>query len=1168
MNRIDYFNKIETSLEKKLSDSNFNNNIKQIFAWRVGARFARTYDETYIWSKALYLSSNSCKLLQYDRNNNTALKALKQSAEIYEYLSEIAEQYDKDFCYILSALCYDISGYQANALCMVSNLLNKTNELYSINEDEKDLNTDFGDENYILFHIQKILLKQIPFAYLKQKRSNFKEGNCEDLMGITLFEVAVFGLYEHILKGSENTFLIDIQEAYYYYLQKGNVFISHLLQLLSSRFTKYSERSIWKNINPSKHSQSNVWAKYIKLLATDAYEKNKIKILQNRRSTFEFWISQLRAIEQGVVESNESFIIQMPTSAGKTFIAELAILENLTKFPTKKCIYVAPFRALTNEKETELNYNLSKLGYSISSLSGDYEIDEFQNYILNSTDVLIATPEKLDLLFRLQKEYFSKVSLLIIDEGHIIGDISERSALLEFLIIRLKMFLPILKILFISAVMPDSNGVHFSSWLSGKDDNIIKSPIYLDRKVWEPTRKLIGKFSWYTNQDGGEIKYPFINYLENNNHKVPFIPNLIKKQKYGRKFFPKKENKGQTAIALAYKLSEQGATLIFASRPDWAINIGDGFNTFIEILTETNTEILNYFNENLSSNSYYTAKKWLGENHTITNCLKRGVGIHYGDLPDAVRKSIESDFKSGRLRILISTNTIGQGLNFPIKNLIIHSLDINPKKKQSVSIRDFWNIIGRAGRAGKETEGQIVFLNLKLSDEEKFTKYTNIDKIDKVESLFTLLVNLRISNNLTGSDFDQILAQWSEPFLMNILIEEVVETDDQNLIERIINCSLFKIQSTDNGKATLKQGLLNIAGNIRKEIQKKDQLQAFASNGFNLNSNKIIEEYVSNHLEEITQIIANDSYKELLIKILELFNNTEIREIQFDSKIVELNGKASTVSDFILHWIEGKDIEEISNLWSNAVPPELADRSKMFVFFSQALNFKYPWGITAFLIVAAYKLGITIDKLPTNIRSLSSFLKNGLDNTMACFALTLGIRSRELAKFLVDNYDGNMNYENFINWLSNLTLEEIKIWDLDKIEKENIIEVALKCSTKKSIKDINSEFNFTIRGTYFSEEAKFNSVNAKIGDNLDYTRDYENETDPFAIKILKENKFLGYIPRELAQSIAIELDIFESTFEIIVSNIEELKNYNQISAKMRKLADNPYHIIKEINIPL
>jgi len=185
---------------------------------------------------------------------------------------------------------------------------------------------------------------------------------------------------------------------------------------------------------------------------------DKIKPEKERISNFEFWKSQLKAINEGIISTNKNYIIQMPTSTGKTLIAEIMIINSLIENPDSKCIYIAPFRALTTEIEETLTNRLGKLGFIVSGATGSYEVDEFQQFWIDNSDVLVATPEKIDLLYRLQPEFFENISLVVIDEGHVIGDVSERSSLLEFLIIKLRRKLEKKsRFLFMSAVMTEVN---------------------------------------------------------------------------------------------------------------------------------------------------------------------------------------------------------------------------------------------------------------------------------------------------------------------------------------------------------------------------------------------------------------------------------------------------------------------------------------------------------------------------------------------------------------------------------------------------------------------------------------------------------------------------------------------------------------------------------------
>ncbi len=103
MNKEEYLSLLEEDILTILQDRKFNNNKKQIFAWKLNASFQRTYDEQYLWNRCLNLSSNACIVLQNDINNKHALKALKECGEIYEYLSYITEYFDRSHILILSA---------------------------------------------------------------------------------------------------------------------------------------------------------------------------------------------------------------------------------------------------------------------------------------------------------------------------------------------------------------------------------------------------------------------------------------------------------------------------------------------------------------------------------------------------------------------------------------------------------------------------------------------------------------------------------------------------------------------------------------------------------------------------------------------------------------------------------------------------------------------------------------------------------------------------------------------------------------------------------------------------------------------------------------------------------------------------------------------------------
>ena len=886
----------------------------------MNATFNRTFDESYLWNRALFLATNSCFLLQNNTEKKTALKGLYESAEIYEYLSElpeISEIYDKDYLSILSALCYDLSGYQANAYCVADRIGE-----YELETNDGGIELDV--DNKIIEQIRLILLKKIPLA-----NHRLSSQKLEDDLGYSLFKKGIGKWYQYVLKLNESDYLSSIEQAYKYYLHSKNTYLSHLIFLLKTRIKLFSDRGIWNNLKVDDDIANSLqWQKYAKLLAYDYYANNSIKSIQYRKSIFELWTSQIRAIEGGLIRLDENFVVQMPTSAGKTFIAELLILKHLVNNPEKKCIYIAPFRALTNEKEEELSKYFSKIGFSVSSLSGSYEIDEFQDVILADSDLLIATPEKIDLLLRLNPDFFKNVSFVVIDEGHIIGDISTRATLLEFLIIRLRIKVPEIKTLFISAVMPPENADEYSLWLSGKKSNVLRSLKYSDsgtNEEWEPTRKLISYFEWVGER--GDITFQNV-ITEDEVTKVKQgakLYSFLQHKEFGNKY-PTKKIKKEAAAALAFKLSEEGNTLVFCAQVPRIKSVA---TSFLLLLSKVE-DIPERFRLFKNKKSSYYANIWFGGDSYITKCIDRGVGIHYGDMPEQVRTAVEDDFRNGYLKVLLSTNTIGQGLNFPIKNLIFYETQIGRVDDRNVYIkyRDFWNIVGRAGRAGKETEGKIIFIINSRTDRRLYNNYTDKSNIEDADSFIFKVLDALVDERINSENFENFLSILSETYLLDLLTEEIIGTEYEEIVEQIINNSLFKIQIDKRNFdiTSIKQGFTKIFKSFEEDTT-FEQLSVYRMTGLSFSSNKVIDGFINENIDELKTIVKDDDYYSIVDYFLKLISDNEIEELS-DYKLNNLNVKPTEYYEIIENWIDGIPIQDLISKWKESIDKEVTDFPK------------------------------------------------------------------------------------------------------------------------------------------------------------------------------------------------------------------------------------------------
>nr|WP_315167444.1 DEAD/DEAH box helicase [uncultured Flavobacterium sp.] len=1133
MDKIEYIKYIDNEIRTLLKEEQLANYKNQIFAWRLNASFNRTYKPDYLWNRAIFLSSNCAYLLQNEGDKKIIISGLKTSGEIFEYLSEIDEitqLYDKESVLILSALCYDLSGYQANAYCIATRI----GEFSLVHlEEEKNLDPD----NYIVRQITNILLKKLPLA------NSIIQADSD--LGISLFNNALSKWFESIFRlRSKNNYLEAFELTYQYYLNCNNIFISQLLFLLKARLTVYDDKSIWLTLNKINGIEKNqIWRKYVKLLAYDYYSSSAIKQIDQRKSIYELWTSQQRAIEQGLLEKNENFVVQMPTSAGKTFIAELSILKHLTEFPDKKCIYIAPFRALTSEKEIELSRYFSKLGYSVSALSGSYEVDTFQDVIISQTDILIATPEKVDLLLRVNPDIFDEISLMVVDEGHIIGEISTRASLLEFLIIRLKIKLPDLKLLFISAVMPPKNANEYAVWLSGKDQNVLRSLQFSDSPVseeWEPTRKLIGSFSWSRNN--GQLG--FKNFEEKgmlSSIGNPFVPNYLKaKEIAGR--FPSSRSKPETTAALAYKMSFEGNTLVYCSQPRLTKSIA---NPLLEIIKIVRDDLPEWFDENEDKESYFYSKMWYGEDSYITKAIKRGIGVHFGDMPEQVRNSVEHDYRNGQLRILLSSNTVGQGLNFPIKNLIFYNLSINfvDKKLVNISKRDFWNIVGRAGRAGKETEGKVIFVINTNLDLETYNEFTDKDNLEAADSLFYKVINAFYKGRLSSSEMNNQLEILSETYLLDLFTEEIFNTDYEEVINKIIDNSLFKIQIENNN-----YDLKYIRNSFRKSLKKIeenlsiDEASIYKLSGFSYKSNLIIDSFVLEHKEHLHELLIGDDYLAFLKVYFEFVLDSNIAELA-DEKLKKIGLTVEEHYTIMEMWVIGMPLETIIKEWKEEQTIE-----QFHLFLAKGLFYLYPWGLTAFMNILIFRLDIESDEIPENIKNLSSYLKYGLNDSTACLARSLGIKNRDVVLLLLPLSRFKVGSD-FIKWLSNISAIKVRNLDISEFDKENILTVSRRLTPKRFNK-LPDILTFDIQGTEDRKMWRDRSRQVEIGSELTTSRRSYNNEDPYGIHLLFNNRPIGRIPAEYSKILSAEMDINDAEYFITVTEVIVGKHYNTLTVAL------------------
>ena len=184
----------------------------------------------------------------------------------------------------------------------------------------------------------------------------------------------------------------------------------------------------------------------------------------------------------------------MPTSAGKTLLAEFAIVQALALYPQRTVAYVVPTRALVNQITRRLRRDIEPLRFPVEAAIPVAEIDPGESELLRQDiSVLVVTPEKLDLLIRTDHPVVAELSLIVADEAHNIGT-DAHGARLELLLATLRRERADARFLLLTPFVP--NGDELARWLGGDGAD---ATISID---WKPSERVATLARWKKRRRG------------------------------------------------------------------------------------------------------------------------------------------------------------------------------------------------------------------------------------------------------------------------------------------------------------------------------------------------------------------------------------------------------------------------------------------------------------------------------------------------------------------------------------------------------------------------------------------------------------------------------------------------------------------------------------------
>ncbi len=396
-----------------------------------------------------------------------------------------------------------------------------------------------------------------------------------------------------------------------------------------------------------------------------------------RNGILKLFPPQIEAVKRGLFD-RKNMVIAIPTASGKTLIAELAMVKEVIE--GGKCLYTVPLRALANEKFEEFR-KWESIGIEVGITTGDYESkDEW----LSNKDIIVATAEKADSLLRNRAGWMREITCLVVDEIHLL-DSADRGAVLEILIAKMRKINPELRIIALSATIPNADEI--AEWLNAE----------LVRSDWRPVPLYEGVFV------NGRIELYGDGSLVDTKIVGKSIEDLVEDC-----------------------LKEGGQVLVFDSTRR------NAENTALKL-----AKITAKYSD--PSELRDVAKFVLEENdgemsRRLSECVAMGCAFHHAGLLSSQRMAIERAFREGKIKVVCATPTLSAGVNLPARRVIIKSYHRFDGFSKPIKVMEYKQMAGRAGRPGMDERGEAILIVRNEAEKNRVLKRFVFGEVEKIRS--------------------------------------------------------------------------------------------------------------------------------------------------------------------------------------------------------------------------------------------------------------------------------------------------------------------------------------------------------------------------------------------------------------------------------------------------
>lgn len=380
---------------------------------------------------------------------------------------------------------------------------------------------------------------------------------------------------------------------------------------------------------------------------------------------------QHKVIAETGLLRGQNVIVFAPTSSGKTLLGELAALRHFERH--RKSIFLVPTKALAEEQYARLRRLYSPLGVRVAIATRERTAHD-RRFAEGQYDFGVMVYEKLGSFLTLSPGMAAHIGLVVVDELQIVGD-PQRGTCADMLLTKLGRLPEPPQMVCLSAVL--SENARLASWLRSDFFVWRERPVELREGVLDAStgEYLFREFNSGCNATEQIVKpaaVPDCDEFDELEAVTRAARELVGRGEQVLVFVPTRDISRRWAFHLAERLGASTSATKHAAGSSASPEIGHA--------EESHSRDL------------------------LVRCFEGGVAFHNADLPHSLRSIVEDAFRDGRLRVLIATSTLAQGVNLTCRNVIsvpvmmLNEAGTGRPTEAPLTCQRFRNQGGRGGR--------------------------------------------------------------------------------------------------------------------------------------------------------------------------------------------------------------------------------------------------------------------------------------------------------------------------------------------------------------------------------------------------------------------------------------------------------------------------------------